>query len=87
LHCVLMWIVFSDSHRWTHQSPAHEPVTRSGHTILAVGHYCVAFGGKHGKGRLNDVHLLDTSTMRWQPLQTSGPLPVARNQFAVCFPS
>lgn len=55
------------------------PIERSYHAISLWSDRLVVCGGDHGAGlRLNDVHLLDLRSMRWQTVAVRGTPPLVR---------
>lgn len=56
------------------------PVFRAGHTMTAVGHKLLVFGGGDGSHYLNDLHILDTETMVWSQAYVAGTSPAARSR-------
>lgn len=56
------------------------PRPRAGHAAVAVGERLFVFGGGDGENYLNDLSCLDTKTMVWQQVTTSGPIPSPRSR-------
>lgn len=46
------------------------PTMRAAHTANALGNTMLVFGGRDMKGRTNDLHALDTTSMQWASIDT-----------------
>uniref|UniRef100_A0A0G4HTR7 Uncharacterized protein n=1 Tax=Chromera velia CCMP2878 TaxID=1169474 RepID=A0A0G4HTR7_9ALVE len=69
-----------DSHSWLQpHCRGTPPEPRQGHTGSLVGKCIVYFAGRGEGGKhFKDLYALDTSTLTWHPLQSSGEAPEAR---------
>ena len=55
-----------------------------GHTANLIGSKIYLFGGYDGRGRSNDLYILDTESMTWaHPLETEGS-PAGRQRHTAC---
>mmetsp|Transcript_26022 Transcript_26022/g.29781 ORF Transcript_26022/g.29781 Transcript_26022/m.29781 type:complete len:494 (+) Transcript_26022:40-1521(+) len=55
------------------------PGCRAAHSCDIVGSILYIFGGWNGKKALNDMHMLDTFSMRWSVVQKTPTTPGCRN--------
>lgn len=60
------------------------PAPRTGHSAVLLGSRMFIFGGGNAVRSLNDLHILDISTMTWSRPSDAGALPTARAGHAVC---
>ncbi|CAN6477028.1 unnamed protein product [Victoria cruziana] len=69
-----------DAHCWSVvQTFGEVPAARGGHSITLIGSRLFMFGGGGVKGQLlNDLHVLDLETMKWDIVKTTQDPPLPR---------
>ncbi|XP_015930466.1 kelch domain-containing protein 2 [Parasteatoda tepidariorum] len=69
------------TNRWTSPKCTGElPCARAAHAATVMKDKVYVFGGRHDAHRLNDLHCLDMTTMRWSgELSIKGPVPQGRS--------
>lgn len=58
--------------------PLTRPSKRRAHTSCLWQDKIIVLGGGDGARALDDVHMLDINTLKWEKLETSGVPPPAR---------
>jgi hypothetical protein len=61
------------------QKDGKAPTRRECHTICVSGDSLLLFGGNDDAGRFQEVHILDTLSMRWEKVAASGSAPGHRS--------
>ncbi|KAL1531723.1 leucine-zipper-like transcriptional regulator 1 [Salvia divinorum] len=76
------------SWKWTRVFPVgtRRPCKRNSHTCTAWENKIIIIGGHDSSGTcISDVHILDTDTLRWSKLKTTGPpLPPRAGHTSIC---
>lgn len=67
---------------WKHYKPQPAPPARHGHSLTAIGANIYLYGGMAGTTLFEDLWVLDTTTLGWQEVATTGVKPGARSGHA-----
>jgi len=60
------------------------PISRTNHSMHAIGTKLYVFGGQGEEGKLNDMWSFDIQTNRWSPVNMEGVVPEPRSGYSSC---
>ena len=76
----------ADDFVWTRpETTGTSPSARAAHSAVAVQETIFIFGGMDSTGPLNDLYSLNTTTLHWSLIETTGgPPPAPRLDHTLC---
>lgn len=71
-------------YKFEQKGDADAPTARECHSLAVFGQQLINFGGNDQSNRMNDVHILDTNTMKWTRHTGEVDLPAKRSAHSAC---